>query len=172
MILVGIWAVTPPLCHQRSRRGLCVFGRAKCPLLDSGSKEDADELATFGWWLASGKFPDGWAIAQAMPILEYLRSLRPDFAVVERSLRFQRNTLRRRCAHVLDSGEVKQHLLRQPERGTSNSIVRSISRSGCVGRSWYAPRLGALSDASYASRRTAARRKLMVAGASRRDSSS
>lgn len=52
-------------------------------LLNAGSKAEADELGTFGWWLGSQKFPDEWAIAQAMPILESLRSLRPDFAVVE-----------------------------------------------------------------------------------------
>ena len=52
-------------------------------LLKTGSKEEAEELATFGWWLACGKFPDEWAIEQALPILERVRSLRPDFAVVE-----------------------------------------------------------------------------------------
>jgi hypothetical protein len=56
---------------------------SRMALLTAGPKEDADELATFGWWLASGKFPDEWAIRQAMPILEYIKTLRPDFAVVE-----------------------------------------------------------------------------------------
>ena len=56
---------------------------SRMALLTAGSKEEADELATFGWWLASGKFPDEWAIRQAMSILEYIRTLRPDFAVVE-----------------------------------------------------------------------------------------
>jgi hypothetical protein len=56
---------------------------SRMELLKTASKEDADELATFGWWLARGKFPDEWAIEQALPILERVRSLRPDFAVVE-----------------------------------------------------------------------------------------
>ncbi|MGD0156651.1 MAG: hypothetical protein ABSB50_11160 [Terracidiphilus sp.] len=56
---------------------------SRMELLKTGSKEEADELATFGWWLACGKFPDEWAIEQALPILERVRSLRPDFAVVE-----------------------------------------------------------------------------------------
>lgn len=73
---------TTPLSPEIQAR-LMRLWEDRMPLLSAGSKEDADELATFGWWLASGKFPDEWAIAQAMPILEYLRSLRPDFAVVK-----------------------------------------------------------------------------------------
>ena len=56
---------------------------SRMELLKTGSKEEAEELATFGWWLACSKFPDEWAIEQALPILERVRSLRPDFAVVE-----------------------------------------------------------------------------------------
>jgi hypothetical protein len=56
---------------------------SRMELLKTSSKEDAEELATFGWWLACGKFPDEWAIEQALPILERVRFLRPDFAVVE-----------------------------------------------------------------------------------------
>jgi hypothetical protein len=56
---------------------------SRMELLKTGSKEKAEELATFGWWLACGKFPDEWAIEQALPILERARSLSPDFAVVE-----------------------------------------------------------------------------------------
>jgi hypothetical protein len=33
--------------------------------------------------LSSGKFPDKWSFSQAMPILEFLMSLRPDFSAVE-----------------------------------------------------------------------------------------
>jgi hypothetical protein len=69
---------TTPLSPEIQAR-LMRLWEDRMPLLSAGSKEDADELATFGWWLASGKFPDEWAIAQAMPILENLRSLRPDF---------------------------------------------------------------------------------------------
>jgi hypothetical protein len=56
---------------------------SRMELLKTGSKEEAEELATFGWWLACGKFPDEWAVEQALQILERVRSLRPDFAVVE-----------------------------------------------------------------------------------------
>lgn len=56
---------------------------SRMELLKTDSKEEAEELATFGWWLACGKFPDEWAIEQALPILERVRFLRPDFAVVE-----------------------------------------------------------------------------------------
>lgn len=56
---------------------------SRLKLLNLDSKDEADELATFGWWLGSGKFPEAWSITQAMLILERTRSLRPDFAVVE-----------------------------------------------------------------------------------------
>jgi hypothetical protein len=56
---------------------------SRMEVLKTSTKEEADELATFGWWLACGRFPDAWAIEQALPILEQARSLRPDFAVVE-----------------------------------------------------------------------------------------
>lgn len=56
-------------------------GRMKA--LEAAPKREIDELGTFGWWLASKKFPDEWAVDQAMRVLERLSSLRPDFAVVE-----------------------------------------------------------------------------------------
>jgi hypothetical protein len=42
------------------------------------------ELASFGWWLASKKFPDPWSVHQALAVLDKFRKLDPDFAVVER----------------------------------------------------------------------------------------
>lgn len=56
---------------------------SRMELLKTGTKEEAEALATFGWWLACGKFSDEWAIEQALPILERVRILRPDFEVVE-----------------------------------------------------------------------------------------
>lgn len=73
---------TPPLSPGMQAR-LMRLWESRMFLLKGGSKDDADELATFGWWMSSGKFPDEWVVEQAMPILEFLRSLRPDFAVVE-----------------------------------------------------------------------------------------
>lgn len=51
--------------------------------LSESPRADADELGTFGWWLASRKFPEEWAVRQAVDVIERLRSLRPDFAAVE-----------------------------------------------------------------------------------------
>ena len=73
---------TPPLSPEMQTH-LMRLWESRMFLLRAGSKDDADELAAFGWWMFSGKFPDEWVIGQAMPILEFLRSLRPDFAVVE-----------------------------------------------------------------------------------------
>jgi hypothetical protein len=56
---------------------------SRLPSLESDSRDQADELATFGWWLGSGKFPETGAIERAMRILERIRSLGPDFVVVE-----------------------------------------------------------------------------------------
>lgn len=71
-----------PLSPEMQAR-LMRLWESRMELLKTDSKEEAEELTTFGWWLASAKFPDQWAIEQAMPILERVRSLRPDFAVVE-----------------------------------------------------------------------------------------
>lgn len=73
---------TTPLPAEMQARFMRLW-ESRMELLKADSKEDTEELATFGWWLACGKFPDEWAIEQAMPILENVRSLRPDFAVVE-----------------------------------------------------------------------------------------
>lgn len=73
---------TAPLSPEMLAR-LMRLWESRMFLLGAGSKDDADELATFGWWMSSGKSPDEWVIGQTMPILELLRSLRPDFAVVE-----------------------------------------------------------------------------------------
>ena len=70
---------TSPEIQERLMR----LWESRMPLLETGSKHEADELGTFGWWLGSRKFPDEWVVCQAMLILEHLRSLRPDFAVVE-----------------------------------------------------------------------------------------
>jgi hypothetical protein len=52
-------------------------------LLKKEPRDDLKELETFGWWLGSGKFPDEWAVGQAMQILEVQRKLAPDFVVVK-----------------------------------------------------------------------------------------
>jgi hypothetical protein len=48
------------------------------------SEEAPRELASFGWWLACKKFPDAWAVHQAISVLDAFRKIEPDFAVVER----------------------------------------------------------------------------------------
>ena len=42
------------------------------------------EMAAFGWWIHSKKFPDSWAIEQAVTVIDNFRDLHPDFAVIER----------------------------------------------------------------------------------------
>lgn len=43
-----------------------------------------DELGGFGWWFASKKFLDDWAIRQLLTVVETFRNINPDFAVVKR----------------------------------------------------------------------------------------
>jgi hypothetical protein len=43
-----------------------------------------EELGAFGWWLSSKKFPNDWAVRQAVGVADNFRDLHPDFAVVER----------------------------------------------------------------------------------------
>jgi hypothetical protein len=42
------------------------------------------ELAAFGWWFASGKFDDSWAIEQLKKALELVGQVEPDDLVVDR----------------------------------------------------------------------------------------
>jgi hypothetical protein len=42
------------------------------------------EMAAFGWWLHSKKFPDAWTVEQAIVVVDTFRELGPDFAVIER----------------------------------------------------------------------------------------
>lgn len=51
----------------------------------AGSPEDfVEEIAAFGWWFASGKFGDDWAIRQLREVLEFSQKVEPDHVVVER----------------------------------------------------------------------------------------
>lgn len=43
-----------------------------------------EELGGFGWWFASKKFPDDWAVRQLITVVEKFRNINPDFAVVKR----------------------------------------------------------------------------------------
>jgi hypothetical protein len=73
---------TAPL-DQTLQARLMRLLESRMPLLESETIGESAELATFGWWLGSGKFPDAWSIEHAMRILERTKSLRPDFTVVE-----------------------------------------------------------------------------------------
>ena len=42
------------------------------------------ELSAFGWWFASGKFNDAWAIAQLQEVLKFSGNVTPDFLVAKR----------------------------------------------------------------------------------------
>ena len=71
-----------PLDHTLQARLMRLL-ESRMPLLESERIQESEELATFGWWLGSRKFPDAWSIEHAMRILERTKSLRPDFTVVE-----------------------------------------------------------------------------------------
>ena len=47
-------------------------------------RELADEIGHFGWWFASAKFDDGWAIKQLVEALQVAGRAEPDHLVVER----------------------------------------------------------------------------------------
>lgn len=46
--------------------------------------EHAAELASFGWWFASGKLDDAWAVPQLLIALSLVRKTGADYQVVER----------------------------------------------------------------------------------------
>jgi hypothetical protein len=43
-----------------------------------------NELAAFGWWFASAKFDDSWAIAQLKEVLQLMGQVEPEFLIFER----------------------------------------------------------------------------------------
>jgi hypothetical protein len=43
-----------------------------------------EEMGAFGWWFASGKFPDDWSMSQLLKVLENFREIHHDYAVVKR----------------------------------------------------------------------------------------
>lgn len=47
----------------------------------------SEEVAAFGWWFASGKFDDGWAIAQLKEALRLSGKTEPYELVLERLAR-------------------------------------------------------------------------------------
>jgi hypothetical protein len=44
---------------------------------------DKKELAAFGWWFASRKFPDDWSLQQLLGVLKLCASIEPEHLVVE-----------------------------------------------------------------------------------------
>lgn len=50
----------------------------------SGSSLDATELIPFGWWFASGKFDDSWAMDQLIKVLDFCGWAELDHLVIER----------------------------------------------------------------------------------------
>ena len=61
---------------------------SRLALAATDATQVSDEITRFGWWLGSKKFPDDWAVNQAMRVLEVSRSLDPDFAVIETFAQF------------------------------------------------------------------------------------
>jgi hypothetical protein len=48
------------------------------------SSPEKKELTAFGWWFASGKFPDSWSFEQLLEVLKFCASIEPEHLVVER----------------------------------------------------------------------------------------
>jgi len=58
-----------------------LWARRVAAAQQSGS---SGELAPFGWWFASGKLDEGWAMEQLLAVLRLTKRIDPDFLVIER----------------------------------------------------------------------------------------
>ena len=71
VISAGVWHKSQPFITEIQTRFMRLW-ESRMSLLNAGSKDDANRTCDFGWWMSSGKFPEEWAIRQAMPILGFL----------------------------------------------------------------------------------------------------
>jgi hypothetical protein len=66
-----------------------------------------EELSAFGWWFASGKFDDTWAIEQLHRVLEMVGRVEPDHKVAETlaTLAGDKPLLATQCLHLMIEGD-------------------------------------------------------------------
>jgi hypothetical protein len=66
-----------------------------------------EELSRFGWWFASGKFADGWAIDQLIEALKIAQKAEPDHLMVERLTELSSSMPRKvvECLAMLVAGD-------------------------------------------------------------------
>jgi hypothetical protein len=69
-----------PKIQQRLME-LWEYRLAQCLVRVNASRQ---EMGSFGWWFASQKFPEDWAIGHLVKVVDVFRYINPDFAVVER----------------------------------------------------------------------------------------
>jgi len=80
--------VPPEIIERLKTLWLIRLEVAKIP---TSGRSHAKELAAFGWWFASGKLDDRWAIEQLRETLKVARSVEPNHLVVKRLAELVKN---------------------------------------------------------------------------------
>lgn len=73
--------VVPPAILARYR---ALWERRLAEARGTDAARYAPEVAAFGWWFVSGKFPDDWGIGQLRTALDLVPRTEPDHLVIER----------------------------------------------------------------------------------------
>ena len=69
---------------EKVLKRLVMLWEKRCRLAASSPENHKHEMAAFGWWFASGKFDDRWAIEQISEALKIADKVVVDYIVVER----------------------------------------------------------------------------------------
>ncbi|MEW6542563.1 MAG: hypothetical protein AB1411_03015 [Nitrospirota bacterium] len=114
----------------------------------SNRETHAGEMAAFGWWFASGKFDDPWAVEQLFAALSLIRKIDAGWLVLERlaALAEAMPNESVRCALLMIEGDLKGweiHGWRNELRAILSTVIRSTRPNALQGAVELVNRLGA-----------------------------
>jgi len=106
------------------------------------------ELAAFGWWFASGKFDDSWAVEQLSAALSLTRKIDADWLVLERLATLAEAMPKEvvRCVALMIEGDLQGweiHGWRGELRAILSTVIRGSDPNARQGAAELVNRLGA-----------------------------
>lgn len=90
-----------------------------------------EELSEFGWWYASGRFEEGWALAQLIEVLEITGKIKPDLDVLRRLVSISEERLSKalECLESLEKGDKQGWAILGWEKEVSAILKRCLESS-------------------------------------------